>query len=199
MQTPKDIKSILRKTLRAQRKALSMAEQDANAKALLNTLGTQSVFLHSHAIAFYYANDGEIDPQYLLEYALGLQKKCFFPRLDPEKKQLSFHKYAEDCPFIANAYGILEPPENADKIEARDLDLVLVPLVGFDLSGNRLGRGLGYYDRSFAFLKSQDRPQPRLIGLGLELQAQTRLPVEPWDIRLSGIATEKRFIALDKN
>lgn len=203
-----DIKKKLRISLRSQRKALSSAQQEANSKSLLNILGTRPEFTDSQKIAFYWANDGELDPKFLLEQALSLGKNCYLPRLDATQKQLIFLKYTEKLPLLPNVFGILEPSLDAldamdktscetSQIAAEDLDLVLLPLVGFDLSGNRLGRGFGYYDRTFAFLKNAEKTyKTRLIGLGLELQAVSSLPEEAWDIKLSGIATEKRFILL---
>ncbi len=68
-------------------------------------------------------------------------------------------------PMRRNRLGILEPVF-IRRMAARNLDLVFVPLVGFDVTGMRLGMGAGYYDRAFAFLRQRSRwTHPRLIGM----------------------------------
>ena len=71
------------------------------------------------------------------------------------------------------------------------LDLVLVPLVGFDGAGNRLGMGGGFYDRSFAFLGQRRWRRPRLVGVAFDLQRVDRLPRRAWDVPLDAVASER--------
>ena len=74
------------------------------------------------------------------------------------------------------------------------LDLVLVPLVGFDDQGTRLGMGGGFYDRSFATrLFRRYWRKPRLIGVAYELQRVAHLDRQPWDVALDGVVTEQRL------
>ncbi len=74
------------------------------------------------------------------------------------------------------------------------MDLVLIPLVGFDADGNRLGMGAGFYDRTFAFLQQNKRPtKPYLLGIAYEIQKIDQIIAETWDVRLDGIVTEKNF------
>ena len=91
-----------------------------------------------------------------------------------------------------NRFGIDEPdvPES-DWIAASELDLALLPLVGFDEDCNRLGVGGGYYDRSFAFSVGVPLGQrPFLVGLGYELQRVPQLHPERWDVPLDTVVTE---------
>ena len=93
---------------------------------------------------------------------------------------------------------ILEPQDKAKKILAEDLDLVITPLLAFDAKGHRLGTGGGYYDRSFAFLYSNMKKKPLMIGLAYSFQAAECLPTDPWDIALDGVITEEKYIFYDK-
>ena len=80
-------------------------------------------------------------------------------------------------------------------LSATQIDLVLVPLLGFDRRGNRLGAGAGYYDRSFEFLRAKPRPaQPLLVGIGYHFQEVPELPAESWDVPLDFIATDRELI-----
>jgi 5-formyltetrahydrofolate cyclo-ligase len=72
------------------------------------------------------------------------------------------------------------------------LDLVLVPLVGFDARGNRLGMGGGFYDRHFAFLRNRRAwRRPLLIGIAFDVQRVPRLSDAAHDVPLWGIVTER--------
>jgi 5-formyltetrahydrofolate cyclo-ligase len=79
-------------------------------------------------------------------------------------------------------------------VTARNLDLVLVPLVGFDTQGNRLGSGAGYYDRSFDFRLRLHDARPRLVGLAFDCQETAGLQRAGWDVPLDAIVTESRLI-----
>lgn len=85
-------------------------------------------------------------------------------------------------------------PENTIEIFPKNLDFVLVPLVGFDLRGHRLGMGGGCFDKTFAFLLEGSSSKPLLIGLGYECQEVADLPKEEWDVSLAGVLTERKFI-----
>ena len=77
-----------------------------------------------------------------------------------------------------------------DRVNPEHIDLLIVPGVAFDLQGNRLGYGGGYYDRFFERL----RPGVPLVALAFELQIVRQVPVEPWDRRMDWLVTEKRVI-----
>ena len=69
---------------------------------------------------------------------------------------------------------------------------VLFPLVGFDETGGRLGMGGGFYDRTFAFSRIRPCMAPKLVGLAHDFQRVEQLPIEPWDVPLHGVVTDKR-------
>lgn len=97
-------------------------------------------------------------------------------------------------PLVNNRYGILEPSTKYIKPTAQ-LDIILMPLVGFDRLGNRLGMGGGYYDRALAFKRRQAwRKKPLLIGLAFDGQEIQQLAAQPWDIPMDAVATPTRFI-----
>lgn len=175
-----------------QRQALSPIERTQKARALDILLATHPVFLKSRRIAAYCAHLGEIDPQFILKRAWAMGKSCFLPVLHPVRKHhLWFVEYGPQDTLLPNRWGVLEPPQGKNPVPAWSLDLVLVPTVAFDEAAHRLGMGLGYYDRTFAFLK--DRVM--LLGLAYEFQGVQTLPVDIWDIPLAGVATEKRIVA----
>ena len=84
-------------------------------------------------------------------------------------------------------YGILEPGPEAELIPLNALDLVLVPGVGFDLMGHRLGRGKGYYDRLLSQVHGIK------CGVAYEEQLVSQIPVEPHDVPMNCIVTPTRW------
>jgi 5-formyltetrahydrofolate cyclo-ligase len=153
---------------------------------------SQSLFQQSEHIACYMPYRAELSPEPLIHHIWQANKKCYLPRLTSEKS-LEFMLYQENDALEPNQFGILEPLASAEKIAVEQLDLVVVPLVAFDLFGHRLGTGGGYYDRTFAFKKLASDEKPSLFGFAYAVQQADRLPVDEWDVMLQGVVTEKEF------
>lgn len=191
-----DSKKQLRHTLQSQCKQLSLSAKHQKSQALLSTLGISNDFKVSQHIAFYWPFKDEIDPRPLLESALLMKKNCYLPVLHPSKPgYLLFVEYRSDDKLVSNRFGIKEPLLGQRAIiDTWILNLVLIPLLAFTPKGHRLGRGGGYYDRTFALTKRYRPNHPKLIGLAYDLQCLQTLPHESWDVPLAGVATDKRFI-----
>jgi len=186
----------LRHRLRAARRVLDPATQRSHARALARVLGQHPVFLRAHRIGVYRSSDGEIDPFPLLRLAHARHKLGFLPVLRPHSRgKLWFLPYRPGDPLIDNRFGIPEPRARNQRTRLPvALDLLVVPLVGFDASCNRLGMGGGYYDRTLAYLhRRQYWHRPRLIGVAHECQRVAALIPNPWDIPLDLVATEERI------
>lgn len=184
----------LRQQLRSQRNALSPQQQHIASHAL------RRIFLHNNllsgvqSIAFYCASDGEIDPQWLMRDAMTRKIACYLPVLAPAK-HLWFVRYRRSDRLYKNRFNIDEPAVSQPRRKSWSLDLVLMPLVGFDRRGARLGMGGGFYDRSFNWLKhSPLMRRPKLVGLAHHCQEVDSLASESWDIPMDYIATDKELI-----
>ena len=93
-----------------------------------------------------------------------------------------------------NRLGICEP-EGSRIIGARWLDLVFLPLVGFDTRGVRLGMGGGYYDRAFAFRRWRTAwHTPRLVGLAYSFQQVEEIVAAPHDVLLDAVITDRGVV-----
>jgi 5-formyltetrahydrofolate cyclo-ligase len=187
---------IIRRNKRRLRSQLSCLEQSTHAFGLANQVCRQPPFLNGNRIACYLANDGEIDPEYIIQTAWRLRKQVYLPVLSPFLSKLYFAPYQAGMAMKLNRFDIWEPAcRPADWVTAWQLDLMLLPLVAFDESGNRLGMGGGFYDRSLAYRRSRTHLlRPKLIGLAHELQRELQLATNSWDIPLDMIATEERII-----
>jgi 5-formyltetrahydrofolate cyclo-ligase len=145
-------------------------------------------FRSAKRVALYLAFDGEPALAPLVEAASRSRKHLYVPVLRGWK--MTFAELAPGTALTANFFGILEPALGA-KIDARDLDLVLTPLVAFDDHGVRVGVGRGYYDRCFSFLRHRSHwRRPKLLGVAYELQRTPPLVPSSWDVPLWGVVTE---------
>ncbi|MEJ2564559.1 MAG: 5-formyltetrahydrofolate cyclo-ligase [Gammaproteobacteria bacterium] len=190
--TPPHSRTVLRNRLREQRRGLSAEQQRRAALRLDRIVGHSALFRRSRHIAFFLANDGELDPQTLLHRAWRMGKTCYLPIITPAKS-LWFAPYAPGDPLALNRFAIPEPAAaGLTRVPARVLDLILTPLVAFDDRGHRLGMGSGFYDRTLSFLRHRHAwRKPRLLGIAHELQHLAALPAAPWDVPLDGVATDE--------
>lgn len=195
-------KKQLRSELRARRRALNPTQQTQASIFLLRHLMKLPQFMRARNVALYMANDGEIDPEPIARQLWKMEKHCFLPVLRPDKrKDLWFVEYTSDALLTKNRFGIPEPDfRSQHRMSAQLLDVVLMPLVGFDRTGARLGMGGGFYDATFAF--KQKSPigsktaagKPVLVGLAHACQEVDSLTTAGWDIPLFAIATDKEII-----
>lgn len=183
----------LRKSLRLKRKDIPPVYRSLAAYKTKTLLLAHPLFAQSTHVGLYLAAKSELDTSIILQAIFQAKKHCYLPILNEADNSLYFVPYAANDPLRCNRYGILEPEKVEKKIDTKILDFVLVPLVGFDCMGNRLGAGGGYYDRTFAFLNTKTRQKPLLIGLGFAVQEVKALPSDPWDIKLDGVLTENEF------
>jgi 5-formyltetrahydrofolate cyclo-ligase len=141
-------------------------------------------------VALFLAFDGEPDLTLVARRAAAQHKELFVPVLT--RKTMRFARLGPDAALERNFFGILEPGTSG-VVDARNLDLVLTPLVAFDSRGTRIGVGRGYYDRAFRFLRHRGAWQhPKLLGVAYELQHVPTLESRDWDVPLWGAVTETR-------
>jgi 5-formyltetrahydrofolate cyclo-ligase len=138
----------LRASLRARRRAVSAAERKASAQLIAHNVDCWLHLRPSWRIALYAALPEELDTTPLLELARARGCRVYLPRIDRHSlgRKMQFVEMSERQ--RSNRLGIVEP-EGMRIIGARWLDVVFLPLVGFDASGVRLGTGGGSYDRAF--------------------------------------------------
>lgn len=187
-----DLRS-LRQDLRTQRRTLDEYEQSHKSQRAVQQLVRHRVFCAAQHIACYLPNDGELDLRPLIDQAWAMGKTVYLPVLSSlHHNHLHFMPYRPDDVLVRNRFGIPEPVNHSRRmVDLKRLDLVLLPLVGFDSSGNRLGMGGGFYDRSFAFLRRrQCWFKPGLLGVAYDFQEVKTLNRNTWDVPLNGVVTE---------
>jgi len=184
----------LRRELRTRRRAIPAADRIAAAQSLALRLLELPFAPSSGHVAGYWAMDGEIA---LHAWQLQLPPSLTYclPVLGSDER-LRFAPWRPGGELATNRYGIPEPVvASSSLLEPEMMSFVVTPLVGFDASGRRLGMGGGWYDRSFAFRKTRG-PPPWLVGAGFAAQQCEQLPVEPWDVALDAVCSDRdTFIA----
>jgi 5-formyltetrahydrofolate cyclo-ligase len=177
-------KAQLRSTLRHRRQALSADQQGLAARAVSGHIADLPGWSTAQRIALYLAADGEIDTTPLSKLGRAQHKQLFLPVIEADNS-LRFAEWRPDSVLSKNRFGIPEPPAQARCCPAQDLDIVFLPLVGWDLQGGRLGMGGGFYDRTLAGITG-----PLLVGLAHANQQVDCIPREEWDISLNFIASD---------
>ena len=187
-------KNQLRSALRKARRAIPPRQRRHAAASLRRQVMRSSLALRGERIGFYVAMGEEMDLLPLLNQMLWLGKACFVPVVPARfERRLGFSRLTALPRWYLNRYGIFEH-WSPRPVRAWQLDLLFVPLVGFDEAGYRLGMGGGFYDASLAYLRRRTAwHKPLLVGVGYECQKVARVPHDPWDIKLDAVVTEKRW------
>ncbi|WP_219406279.1 5-formyltetrahydrofolate cyclo-ligase [Pseudomonas sp. Colony2] len=184
----------LRRMLRKARRDLTPSEQRQAALGLYRQLAQHPLFRRAKHLSLYLPTDGEIDPRLLLRAAQRRGKATYLPVLSAwPRTKMVFQRVRPGEKLRPNRFRILEPQVNAGRQrKVWALDLVLLPLVGFDDEGGRLGMGGGFYDRSLAYMaRRKSWRKPTLLGLAHECQKVERLAQASWDVPLEGTVTDK--------
>ena len=187
----------MRRRLRELRGAMRPDQRAAAERAIRATLERLGLFRRGAHVALYLPMRGEVDVRPCLAIARRRGTRLYVPRIVCRRRRdMLFAPWTADGGHRTNVFGIAEPRTAAGARPVVGLDAVVLPLVGFDPSGNRLGMGAGYYDR--ALRRRLDRGaawrRPRLIGVAYACQQVPAIPASPWDVPLDLIVTEHGVI-----
>lgn len=180
----------LRIALRKQRRSVTADQAKAVAKKITSRL-LRIVSKRQH-IAVYSAFDGEVD---LSEFIVTAQRRgctLYVPRIVNQRaRRMEFHPIKRIATTIRLRFSRVDESCNRNRrADPRSLDIVLLPLVAFDIRGWRLGFGAGFYDRKFHFLRRQSHCTPRMIGVAYEFQRVAPQVPSSWDVLLDAVVTE---------
>ena len=182
-----DERSRLRARLRAERERLPRHTAESHAVEACARLLRLPCYESAAAVVAYAATGNELDPAPVVAAAIAAGKAVYFPRRMEDR--LEFLKAASDRLRPA-AHGLLEPTDGEPLPDGAVGTVFIVPGVGFDERGARLGRGAGCFDRALPRFAGAVR-----IGLAYEFQVLPFLPEAPWDVRMDTVVTEARVRA----
>ena len=184
------MKNEIRKELLEKRKIMSKKEVLDKSKQIKKKLFDLDEFKNADTILFYVSYGNEVFTHEMIKECLKNNRNIVIPITIEEKKELVLSKLENWKDLVKGAYNILEPKEEKRNIVSIfEIDLVIVPGVGFDIHGCRIGHGEGYYD---GLLK--DSTNALHIGLSYENQIIDEVPIEGHDIPVDKVITEDRII-----
>jgi 5-formyltetrahydrofolate cyclo-ligase len=182
-------RAALRRQLRATRSAIPTVDRHAAATALVRHLRRAGWLAPGARIGLYAALRDEFDLAPLIRAAHEAQCQVYLPRITSERAR-TMRFVRPTGAFVRNRYGIAEPVGHATS-PARFLHLILLPTLGVDAAGARLGYGGGFYDKALAYRRVRRTWRgPQLVAVAFDAQRVPHIPTEPHDIRVDAVATE---------
>ena len=146
----------------------------------------RALLSHGLTVASYVPLGSEADPALLARAAVEAGCAIALPHVVDRATPLRFLAWDTEAALAAGPFGLSQPHDHWAELAP---DIILTPLVAFTRRLERLGQGAGHYDRALAQF-----PDARRIGVALSAQEVEALPVDPWDMPLHAIATEKEWI-----
>jgi len=185
-------KLTLRHQLRIVRNSFSSALRAEHDAAIGRHLSELVISRRADSIACYWPFNGEPDITPACRRLMARGCKLSLPVVTGNNgHEMNFHSWREDTRLSENMYGILEP-QDTELVPISSLDVLFMPLVGYDRFGNRLGMGAGYYDRCLE--TTRDQPVPLRVGIAYSLQEIDRVEGDQWDIQLHGVVNEHGWV-----
>ena len=185
-------KSVLRDRLLSRRQALAPVERTRRSQAVIQRLEVLPQFAAALHVAAYVPLLGEVDVLPVLSDARLENKRVYLPRLLADGR-LEFAVY-HPTELVKGPRGVMQPAPELPAVPVETLDFLVVPGLGFDRRGHRLGLGAGYYDKTLAGLPQR----PFCAGVGYDFQLVDALPTDEWDIPLDAVVTERATILIGR-
>jgi len=180
----------LRKQVAEARDSLSLKARESKSSEIEERLFLLREFKSAAAIMFFASFRSEVETLPMIRHSLAVGKRIILPKVNGEDLRL-FEIHDVDKDLSQGTWGIPEPRE-IYPVTILDVDFMIVPGVAFDLNGNRLGYGAGYYDRILPLYKKET------VALAFEIQIVPEVPISALDIPVKKIVTEKRTIVINK-
>ena len=186
----KEDKKILRNKVLSIRNSLDKIVKESMDQEIYNKLITSDLYKKSNNIFVYLSFGSEIETKNIINKAIEDKKKVYIPKIYKEDKSMKAIRLKSFNDLKENSMGVLEPIDDSNYINKKDIDLILVPGVVFDFNGNRIGYGGGYYDR---YLKDIQEIRNKLV-LAYDFQIIDSINPESHDVVFDYIITNTEFI-----
>ena len=184
------MKKDIRSTILKKRSSMPRSEVQKKSKLIKEQIFQMQEFREAKTILFYVSYDNEVDTHEMIKESLGMKKHVVVPKTDMNNRTIICSSLTKWNDLLSGAYNILEPRrECVNEVSPESIDLMIIPGVAFDCQGNRIGHGMGYYDRLL-----QKKIITHCVGLAFELQIVESIPSEKHDVKVEKIVTEERII-----
>lgn len=185
-------KLALRSELHKKRQQVSSKDRSIANKNIMRCIRKLPIYCASKHVGVYLSSPSEVCTEQLISQNNLWQKTSYLPVITSlRNSRMRFAKVNPDTHFRKNSLGIIEPIVMKSELHsALSLDVIFIPLLGFDVNCNRLGMGKGYYDRFLQHRLSAEKfKKPILIGLAFAEQQVDHIPINQWDVPLDTIIT----------
>ena len=185
-------KNELRRTAHDNRN--NQEDKDKLSAQIVDTFMSLPEYADASTVMFYIDVRSEVRTRHALSKALDSDKKIVVPWCNDDGELELFHLESTE-ELGTGMYSIMEPLQElrcfpTKQVDVQNLDLIMVPGVGFDPTGARMGHGKGYYDK----LLENSWPDTTLVALAFECQIFDEIPVASHDVFMDKIITESRVI-----
>ena len=180
------LKQSLRENILRRLKTQKEEERHRRSLAIKRRLLALPEFRRADVIMFYVSKSGEVETMPMIEAALERGKVVLVPVIKVRKKKMVVSEVMDpNKDLVRGPYGIYQPKAHFEVFHPRSIDLAIVPGIAFDRKGNRLGRGMGYYDKFLTRL----RPGVTTVGLAFKFQVVMKLPTLSHDQPVTKLLT----------
>jgi 5-formyltetrahydrofolate cyclo-ligase len=184
------MKKDIRSTILKKRSSMPLSEVRKKSKLIKEQVFHMEEFEEAKTILFYVSYDNEVYTHEMIKESLGMKKQVVVPKTDKNNRTIICSLLTKWDDLFSGAYNILEPrQECVNEVSPESIDLMIIPGVAFDCQGNRIGHGMGYYDRLL-----QKKMRAHCLGLAFELQIVESISSEKHDVKVEKIVTEERII-----
>lgn len=186
-------KQSLRKEIKRRVAALSEPEKQRQSLVVCQKLLSHPKYLSSQRVAVFLSMDDEVRTDSIITHMFAAGKSCFIPRYQRTNSHMDMLRLTSEADIqnlALTSWNIRQPGEEEAREEALDtggLDLILMPGLGFDLSGRRLGRGKGFYDTYLERCRANPRGMPHTIALAYREQICEQVPVDQRDVLIDEV------------
>jgi len=185
-------KEDIRKKILSLRDSLTEEEMESKSELIQERLFNLPEFKKARTVLFYVSTRNEVKTEKMIKSALKQGKRIIVPITDVKERKLLFSELKDfDKELETGTFNILEPKKEFFRpVSQEDIDFIIVPGIAFDKDGDRIGYGMGFYDKFLSSLKKQ----VPTVGLAYEFQVVNDIPVHDKDVTVYKVITEKRII-----
>ncbi|MFA9397881.1 MAG: 5-formyltetrahydrofolate cyclo-ligase [Clostridiaceae bacterium] len=185
-------KNEIRKLILNKRNNLTTETKKKWDTSIYNKLTTNIQFTNANTIFTYVNFNNEIDTLKIIDVALKSNKTLCVPKVNKIDKEISAYSINSTADLEKGYFGILEPKNSCPLVSKENIDLILLPGLAFDINGNRIGYGGGFYDKYLEDLNENTYK----IALSYEFQILESIPFDHFDKKANEIITNKKTILI---
>lgn len=176
-------KKVLRDNARSLRLTLSPTQVEEKSACIFRTL--QKILDGIDPVMVYVSKPLEVNTRDLIKYLITTRGRVIVPIIERETVSLRLSYLEEPSLLVDSTFHVPEPTGSEIPARPEEVKVAIIPVLGFDLKGNRLGYGAGYYDRFLA-----KYPDITRIGLAFACQETSVIPCDTNDVKMDMVVTE---------